>query len=115
MHEIDLELVRRLQCFVALAAARARLLTVPVTSWKVTSVAPSGSGMVAQSTTLPSGRSSRPMTGSRFSIAVMVVRRLCQTVVAVERNVHWLSDAIWGRSASVSVQPHMRANRIEKT
>ena len=57
-------------------------LTVSLTSWKVTSVAPSGSGMVVMSIIMPSRRSMRATIGSRSSIAVTAARRFRQTVLS---------------------------------
>src|SRR5450830_1108253 len=57
-------------------------LTVSLTSWKVTSVAPSGSGMVVMSIIMPSRRSMRATIGSRLSIAVTASRKLRHTVLS---------------------------------
>jgi hypothetical protein len=87
-------------------------LTVSLTSWKVTSVAPSGSGMVVMSIIMPSRRSMRATIGSRLSIAVTAARKSRHTVlsscIACAQAVTASTCGCWSSASGLSF--HMRWN-----
>ena len=80
-------------------------------------VAPSGSGMVMQSSTLPSLRSSFSGTSTRFSIAVIASRSVRQVAASSNNGLHQASTvSICGcsRKRLGRQLPHFRECRIEQ-
>ena len=86
-------------------------------SWNVSMVAPSGSGMVMQSSTLPSLRSSFSGTSTRFSIAVIASRMRPPGRRVVEQR---LAPGLHGLDMRLFAQrlrrqlPHPGESRIEQ-
>ena len=85
-------------------------LTVSETSWNVTSVAPSGSGIVVKSIITPSRRSMRATIGSRPSMAVTAPRKDRHTLLSSCSAWHQAVTSLtcgWALSAS-GASFHMR-------